>query len=166
MAKRNFLDVILNTINDVQAKNQASTKEPTADPNVFDLIRDKVQQLDQKNREKRVSRGKNPTSILDMIRKEVEKVRRQNKKDPDVETAPKSVFDRIIKKVEDKPKRQASSGIKRIVEEYNLPIDILSPELLQEIQERYQSDLKNMDHQYAKAIHDLIKEAHKQSKRK
>ena len=100
MAKRNILDAILNTINEVQKKNQANPNEETADPTVFDLIKNKLQKLDERNREKRKARGKSPVSILDRIKKEINGARRENKKDPNVATAPKSVFESILKKIE------------------------------------------------------------------
>lgn len=38
MAKKSIFDMILNTINDVQTKNQADPKVETADLTIFDLI--------------------------------------------------------------------------------------------------------------------------------
>ena len=158
MAKNNILDMILKTVNDVQKKNKANPNEETADPSVFGLLKDKLRDLDQKQRERRVSRGKSPISVLDRIRKEIEGVRRTNKKDPNVKTAPKSVFDQIFKKVEEKPKRQASAGLRKIVEDYNLDISRLPREVVGQIQEKYIADRKKFDHQYAQAIHDMLKQ--------
>lgn len=158
MANGKILDAILNTINEVQRQNKANPNEVTADPNVFDLIKGKLRQLDEKNRAKRVAKGKSPISIMDMIKKEIEGARRENKKDPNVETAPKSVFDQILKKVESRPKRQASQGIRRIAEEYNLDVSRIPQNVLQQVQAKYMNDRKNFDQQYAKAIHDLTKQ--------
>jgi non-homologous end joining protein Ku len=158
MAKSNILDMILKTVNDVQRKNKVNPNEETADPSVFGLIKDKLRQLDQKQREKRVARGKSPISVMDRIRKEIEGARRENKKDPNVNTAPKSVFDQIFKKMEANPKRQASAGLRKIVQDYNLDVSNLPREVLGQIQERYVADRKKFDHQYAQAIHDLIKQ--------
>lgn len=157
MAKRNIFDVILKTINDVQTKNQADPRQETADPNVFDLIKGKIQQLDEKTRQKRVSKGKSPNSILDLIRKEIKGARRENKKDPNVATAPKEIFDNILRKVDERPLRQASVGLRKIVEDYNLNIGHLPKEVIQQVQNKYVQDRKNFDAQYAQAIHDLIK---------
>ena len=157
MAKQNIIDLIMNTINDVQQKNKRNPREETADPNVFDLLRGKLQELDEKTRQKRTSRGKSPESILDRIRKEIEGTRRKNKRDQNVPTAPSSVFDNIIKKIDDRPRRQASSGIRKIVEEYNLDVSRLPQEVLRQVQDRYINDRKNFDKQYAQAIFDLIK---------
>jgi len=157
MAKKNILDAILNTINQVQQKNKANPNVETADPNVFDLIKSKIQKLDDRNREKRKAKGKSPVSILDRIRKEIEGARRENKKDSNVATAPKSVFDEILKKVDARPKAQASTGLRKIVEDYNLNISNFPREVVQEIQNKYIADRKNFDKQYAQAIHDLSK---------
>jgi len=157
MAKRNIFDVILKTISDVQSKNQANPNQETADPNVFDLIKGKIQNLDEKTRQKRVAKGKSPNSILDLIRKEINGARRENKKDPNVATAPKEVFDNILRKVDERPRRQASVGLRKIVEDYNLNVSRLPKEVVQQIQQQYVKDRKNFDAQYAQAIHDMIK---------
>ena len=69
MAKQNIFDVLLKTIGDVQSKNKANPNEVTADPNVFDLLKQKLQNLDDKSRVKRSARGKSPHSVLDLIKK-------------------------------------------------------------------------------------------------
>lgn len=157
MANGKILNMILKTITDVQAKNKANPNEETADPNVFDLLKGKIQQLDEKNKAKRVSKGKSPASILDLIKKEIQGARRENKKDPNVATAPKSVFDQILKKVDAAPARQASSGLRKIVEDYNLDVSRLPREVVSQVQAKYVQDRKQFDQQYAQALHDLIK---------
>ena len=153
----NILSTILKTINDVQAQNKANPNEPTADKNVFDLLKSKLNHLDQKTKQKRVSKGKSPHGILDLIRKEIEGAKRQNKKDPNVATAPSSVFDRILKKVEEPKRRQASSGLKKIVEDYNLDVSKLPREVVGQVQQKYIQDRKAFDKQYAQALFDLSK---------
>ncbi len=156
MAKANILDVILKTINDVQQKNQNNPREETAHPNVFDLIKDKLGGLDKKIQENRARKGKKPMSILDLIKNQVEAARQHNQQDPATPTAPGSVFDRIIKKVEERPKRTASAGIRKIIEDYRLDASRLSPEMLKQIQQQYDADRRKMDQKYAEAINDLI----------
>ena len=158
MAKRNILDAILNTINEVQQKNRANPNEETADPTVFDLIKNKLQNLDERNRAKRKAKGKSPVSFLDRIRQEIESAKRENKKDPNVTTAPGSVFENILKKIDQRPKRQASSGLRKIVEDYNLDISAVPREIIQQVQDKYLADRKKFDHQYAQALHDLIRQ--------
>jgi hypothetical protein len=157
MAKQNIFDVLLKTINDVQSKNEANPREETANPSVFDLIKDKLGDLDTSTREKRASKGKSPESIFDLIKKQIEGARTENQKDPNTPTAPSSIFDRIIKKIEEKPKRQANTGLRRIVEEYNLDVSRLPREVIQQVRQKYVADQRNFDKQYANAIYDLIK---------
>ena len=76
----NILSTILKTINDVQAQNKANPNEPTADKNVFDLLKSKLNHLDQKTKQKRVSKGKSPHGILDLIRKEIEGAKKTKQK--------------------------------------------------------------------------------------
>ncbi|MFK7937433.1 MAG: hypothetical protein AB8G22_28215 [Saprospiraceae bacterium] len=156
MAKQNIFDVILNTISEVQKKNQANPRVETADPNVFDMIKGKLQQLDQNSREKRAQKGKPAGSILDLIRNEIEGARKQNQADPNVKTAPPSVFDNIIKKIDQRPKRQASVGVRKVAENYNLDISQVPQNVLSQVQVKYMEDKKKFDHQYAQALHDLI----------
>ncbi|MEL6986500.1 MAG: hypothetical protein AAGK97_01620 [Bacteroidota bacterium] len=157
MAKKGILDVILKTVNDIQKENKSNPNEATADPSVFGLIKEKLRDLDQKQRANRVRKGKSPVSILDRIKKEIEGARRENKKDPNVETAPKSVFDGIFKKIEESPKRQASAGIKKIITDYNLDVSKMPREVLVDIQQKYIEDRKKFDKQYAQAIFDMSK---------
>lgn len=156
MAK-NILDVILKTINDVQQKNASNPKQETADPSVFDLIRGKLEQIDSKSREKRVAKGKTPESILDLIKKEINGARKENKKDPNVKTAPSSIFDEILKKIDQKPKKQANSGLKRIIDEYNINVSRVPRNVLQQVQVKMIEDQRKFDRQYAQALVDLTR---------
>lgn len=157
MAKKNVIDVILKTINDVQQNNKNNPNQRTADSNVFDLLKDKLRNLDDKTRAKRAAKGKSPHSILDLIKKEIEGVKTNNKRDASVRTAPKSVFKDILRKVEEKPARRAAKGIGNIINEYNLDVRNIPEKVLFKIQSKYQQDVKNIDQQYAQAMHDLAK---------
>ncbi len=154
----NILETILKTVEQVQKKNKQSSREETADPSVFDLIREGVEQIKGK-RNTSGTRGKSPKNVLDMIKDVVEKTRRKNKKDPDVATAPGSVFDKIKKKVEDKPKQEAQRGLKRIAEEYNLDISLIDPALVEDINLEYQDDMEALNKRYADAIFHFIKQS-------
>jgi len=153
----NILGTILKTINEVQKQNKANPKERTADKNVFDLLKSKINNLDQKTKQKRIAKGKSPHGILDLIKKEIQGARRENKKDPNVETAPSSVFDKLLKKVEEPRRRQASSGLRKIVEDYNLDISRLPREVVAEVQQKYIEDRKTFDKQYAQLLFDVSK---------
>ena len=147
----------MKTINDVQKQNRANPNEPTADKNVFDLLKNKLKDIDTKSKHKRVAKGKSPESILDLIKKEIEGVRKDNRRDSKVATAPKSVFDKIIKKVEAPRQRQASSGLKKIVMDYNLDVSRLPRDVIQQVQNQYVQDRAKFDKQFAKALHQLTK---------
>ncbi len=156
MANGKLLNVLLNTINKVQTNNQANPNEETADPSVFDLLRNKVQELDNRNRDKQVAKGKDPVSVLDLIKNGIEHVKDKNSADPNVKTAPSAIFDRIKQRIEERPQRRASKGLKKIVQEYNLDVSRLSPQALEQIQGQYLNDQKRLNQQYAQAINQLI----------
>jgi len=156
MAKANILEVILKTINDVKQKNANNPKVETAHPNVFDLIKDKIGGLDKKIQENRAKKGKSPISILDLLKNQIEAARQHNQKDPDTPTADSNIFDSILKKVEEKPKRTASAGVRRIIEEYNLDASRLNRNTLKQIQQQYDQELRALGQKYAQGIQDLI----------
>lgn len=156
----NILDILKKTIEDVQSKNQKDPNVETADPSVFDLLRKEVNKLDQKIQNNQAQKGKrSPKSVLDMIKDGIEGVRKENRKDQKVTTAPKSVFEDLLKKMGQQPQRQASSGLKKIVQEYNLDISQLPKEVIGQVQNQYQQDLKKFNHQYASALFNLIKKS-------
>ena len=154
----NILGTILKTINQVQAQNKANPNEPTADQNVFDLLKSKLNNLDQKTKAKRIAKGKSPHGILDLIKNEIQGAQKENQKDPNVETAPSSIFDKLLKKVEEPQRRQASSGLRKIVEDYNLDVSKLPREVVAQVQQKYIQDRKAFDKQYAQALYDLSKQ--------
>ncbi len=157
MSANNVLSTILKTINDVQKQNRSNKNEPTVDKNVFDLLKNKLRDIDAQSKVKRAAKGKSPESILDIIRKEIEGVRKENKKDSNVATAPKSVFDKILKKVDAPRQRQASTGLRKIVEDYNLDVSKLPREVVGQVQQQYIKDKAVFDKQFAKALFDLTK---------
>ncbi len=156
MAKGKFLNALLNTINNVQNENRANPNEETADATVFDLLRNKVQELDQKNRNKQQAKGKDPVSILDLIRNGVEHVKDRNSSDPNVKTAPQAIFDRIKQRIDERPQRKASKGIRKVIKEYGLDVSQMNPQALEQIQSQYMNDQKRLNQQYAQAINQLI----------
>lgn len=154
----NLLETILKTIQTVENKNKKSKTEETADPAVFDLLRKKVGELSEKQESGTLQKGKRkPKSILDLVLDTVNGAKKENKKDPNVPTAPKSVFDQILNKVEQKQTKVASTGLKKIVEDYNLDVGKLPQEVLQQIQAQYQKDVAEVNQKYAQGLHDLIK---------
>ena len=156
MPKNNVLDVILRTITDVQQKNQNNPREETAHPNVFDLIKDKLGQLDNDIQNKQTQKGKKPVSILDLIKGQIEAARKHNVEDPNTPTAPDSIFKNITKKVDQRTQRVANAGVRRIIDEYNLDVSRLSRQALVQIQQQYNNELRMLNDKYAQGIHNLI----------
>ncbi|MEE9437814.1 MAG: hypothetical protein V3V14_02360 [Saprospiraceae bacterium] len=152
----NILDILSKTIEDVQRKNNNDPNVETADPSIFDLLRKEVNKIDKKVQNNQSRKGKNPKSIFDMIRDGIEGVQKKNRKDPNVKTAPKSIFDQLLKKIEKKPQKQASTGLVKVLQDYNLDVSGLPRQALQQIQQKYYEDLKKFNHQYASAIHKLV----------
>ena len=157
MAKKNIIDLVLKTISDVQKQNRKDPNVETADATVFDLLKDKLRNLDNKTRDKRAAKGKSPESILDLIKREIEGAKSHNKNDSNVQTAPKSVFKDILRKVEERPQKQANKGITRIINEYNLDVRKVPQKVLLKIQKQYIKDQKKFDEQYAQAIYDYAR---------
>jgi len=156
----NILDILSKTIEQVQAKNQKDKNVPTADPSIFDLLKNELGKLDGKVKANEVQKGKrNPKSILDLVRAGIEGVRKENRKDKNVETADKSIFDQILKKVEAPAVRQASTGLKKVVEDYKLDLSHLPQEVIGQVQQQYYNELKKFNHQYAQALFDLNKKS-------
>jgi hypothetical protein len=122
-------------------------------------LKDKLGGLDKKIQQKRAEKGKPPVSILDLIKNQIEAAKQHNSKDPNVPTAPSSVFDKITKRVDQNKRRQASVGVRRIIEQYNLDASRLPKNIVAQIQQKYEADKKKLDHGYAVAINDLIQKS-------
>ncbi len=158
MSANKVINTILKTIDDVQQKNKSNPYEETADKNVFGILKEQLRNLDRKTKNKRVAKGKSPEGILDLIKKEIEGVRTGNRRDPNVRTAPKSVFDNILKKVEEPRRRQASAGLGKLVQDYNLDVSKLPREVIQSVQSEYIKERKKFDQQFANAIYKVVKQ--------
>lgn len=156
MPKPNFFDVLRSTIETVQQKNAANPREKTADPTIFDLIKDKVLNIEKNNKAKRAAQGKSPTSILDLIRGKINEARAENEADPNIETAPGSVFDKIIKKVDQKETARPKSAFRNVIEEYNMDVSGVSADVLRKFQDSYAKDVKKLNHRYAEKMHEYI----------
>jgi hypothetical protein len=87
-------------------KNHFSTK----------FIHEPVNDLSQKDRNKQVAKGNEPKSFMDLIRNGIDHVKKQNNDDPNVKTAPQDIFNRIKQRIDERPQRRASKGLKRIVQ--------------------------------------------------
>lgn len=156
MAKKNVLGTILKTIDAVQKLNKENPNEATADSAVFDLLRNNIGKIDKKIQKRRAKKGKPPINILEMVKAGIDAAQKTNKKDKKVKTAPDSIFDKLRNKVDEAPKRQATSGINKIVDEYNLDVSGITRSTMRQIKEEYKADLQSLNEKYALAIHDLV----------
>lgn len=163
MAKRrnSFLDLIENTLKDIQTDNRDNPQEPTADPSVFDLLKKKIREVNDKvviNKPTDEGETK-PTSIFDIIKNKIDDARNENRDDPEQPTAPPSIFDLLKKKVQNKQDekrtrdvKKAEESIQDLIEEYNIDVSMISEQELRQIQERYVQDNKHLDQQYAEFL--------------
>lgn len=158
MAKGKFIKNFMNVVNQIQQENKQNPNEETADGSVFDLLRNQVEGLAQKDKDRQAAKGKDPKSFMDLIRNGIDHVKKQNTDDPNVKTAPQDIFNRIKQRIDERPQRRASKGLKRIVQEYNLDISSLSPQVLNQIQEKYVSDQKKLNATYAQFINQTIQQ--------
>lgn len=156
MARGKFIKNFMNTINQIQQENKANPNEETADGSVFDLLKNKVNELSQKDRDRQVSKGKEPKSFMDLIKNGIDHVKKQNHDDPNVKTAPQDIFNRIKQRIDERPQRRASKGIKRILSEYNLDVSSLAPDTINQIQTQYVADQNKLNKQYAQFIANVI----------
>ncbi len=154
----NVLDVLLKTVKEVQRANRKDKNVPTADPSIFDLLKGQILKMDKKVQGNRAQgNNKKAKSILEMLQNGIEGVRKDNRRDPKMETADKSIFQQILKQVQKPQQKQASSGLRKIVQDYNLDIRVLPKSTLKQIQESYQNDLQKFNKQYANAIYQEIR---------
>ncbi len=156
MAKRNILGTILKTIDTVQKLNKDNPKEATADSAVFDLLRDNIGKIDKKIQKRRAKKGKPPINIMEMVKAGIDAAQKTNRKDKKVETAPESIFDKLRNKVDETPKRAATSGINKIVDDYNLDVSGITRSTMQQIKAEYKADIEKLNEKYAFAIHELV----------
>ncbi|MFK7904537.1 MAG: hypothetical protein AB8B69_05410 [Chitinophagales bacterium] len=152
---RNFFDVIKNTIEVIQQTNRDNPREETAEPTVFDLIKEKIQQAESKRNAKRVEQGKKPSSILDLIKDKIEEARGENRDNPDQKTAPPSIFDKLQKKVELKEKRRTNASLRTVIEDYGLDISGMHQNSVRQIQDQYRIDIQKVNKHYAHMLHDM-----------
>ena len=161
MAK--FIDLLKNTIEEIQNDNRNNPNEETADASIFDFLKDKLGELNNKTNANVQTRDGNPVSIFDFIKAKIEEAQNKNATDRSVPTAPGSVFDKMRNKVEQYKKQQntqrydqrAEESIADVIQEYGIDVRNLNRDILIQVQQRYAQDNKNLDIQYAKYLQQL-----------
>ena len=89
MARRGLLDKFRDIIEQVKDENEKDENVQTADKSIFDTLKKKIETVIAGNKDD------DEETIKRKVNKEVEKAQKENEDDPNQETAPKSVFDRL-----------------------------------------------------------------------
>ncbi|MEM7105106.1 MAG: hypothetical protein AAF502_18360 [Bacteroidota bacterium] len=156
MPNQNILNVILKTLDEVKSNNQQNPNVTTADPSVFDLLKGKLNQIDQNVDNRRIEKGKKPINILDLIRNQIDAAKKQNQNDPNTPTADVSIFDQIKQKLNDHRQNQVSDDVQRIASQYGLDISRVPANIIQQIETDYDRESQKLDQHFAQAIHNML----------
>lgn len=112
----NFVPVLKTILKKALETNRDDPQVKTADPVVFKELEKKfetVEPLQKENREE---------DILDMMRKRVEEAKVENEVNPEVETAPRSVYENIMKELEKLKNQSAQAGnVPPVLSRGNIP---------------------------------------------
>ena len=163
MSKPNILDLIKGTLQEIQTNNANTPNEQTADPSIFDFLKDKLSEVNQKTQTNiQTKEGKN-VGIFDVILDKISSAQKQNHDDPNARTAPSSIFDQLRDRVtqqkqqqEQKYQQRSQDSITDIISQYNLDVRRVPQNLLQQVEQKYVEANRQLDHQYAQYIHELI----------
>ena len=137
-------------------KNRNNPREETADPDVFDILRDKMRDVGhQADHQRRQPRNDAPDNILDIIRQKIEEAKVENRNNPNQRDAPGSIFDHLRKKVDQKERGQIKTSLRHIIQNYNLDVRRVPRRLLQDVEAGYAKERKRLDAKYAQVLHDL-----------
>lgn len=161
MSKPNILDLLKGTLQEIQSNNNGSNQQ-SADPSIFDFIKDKLSDVDQKTKTNiQDSDGRN-VGIFDVILDKLNGAQQENRENPNVQTAPSDIFDMLRNKVtqqkqetQQRQTQRAEESIGDIIHQFNLDVRNLNQQTLQQIQAQYIKDNADMDRKYAQYMHDL-----------
>ncbi len=155
-----FFNMVLETIGEVQKRNQEDPNEPTAAANVFDIIREKVVEARKQNgavhAEKRGEMAKN---IFDMLMDKVDEAKQQNEDDPNVENAPGVIFDVIKEQIQKAQKKTDNKSLRDVVEEYNIDMNGVDKDIVKRLRVEYLKERKALRQKYAMALAKLSDDA-------
>ncbi len=152
----NITDIISAIINELQKKNRENPNEETADPEVFDILREKIGGVGhQTQHQRRQPTNQTPDNILDIIRQKIEEAQQENRNNPNQRDAPGSIFDHLRKKVDQKERGQIKTSLRHIIQNYNLDVRRVPRRLLRDVEAAYAKERKHLDAKYAQVLHDL-----------
>ncbi len=155
MPKHNLLDLIQNTISDIQTENRNDPNEQTADPTVFDFLKNKVREVHQTNQDRK-SKGERPVRLMDLLKGKLNEARDNKGGGGNV---PNNLLDRLTNRLDQQQQvrhqERSEESIAEIINEYNIDVSRLNREELTAIQRKYVADNQKLDEQYATYIHQL-----------
>ena len=164
MSKPNILDLLKGTLQEIQ--NSKNPQAQKADPSIFDFLKDKLSEVDQKTKTNIQDRDGKNVGIFDIILDKINGAQKENRDNPNVQTAPGSIFDMLRDKVNEqknqsqhRQQQRAEECIGDIIHQYNLDVRNLNQNTLSQIQTQYVNDNAELDRKYAQYIHDLNNKA-------
>ena len=162
MSKPNLLDLLKGTLQEIQQNNAQNPNEETADPSIFDFIKDQLSEVDKKTKSNIQDNRGNNVGIFDLILDKITNAQKQNKENPNVRTAPGNIFEQLRNKVnqqkqqtQERQQRRAQDSINDIIHQYNLDVRNINRNTLQQIEQKYVQDNAALDHKYAQYLHNL-----------
>ena len=162
MSQTNIIDLLKGTLQEIQNQQNNNTSKQQ-ESSIFDFIKGKLAEVDQKTQTNiQDKEGKN-VGILDILLDKLNSAQKQNREDPNVPTAPDSIFDRLKDQVNQQKQRRnqwqnrrAEESITDIIQQYNLDVRGIDQRTLQQIQTQYVRDNDELDRKYAQYLHNLI----------
>lgn len=92
---------IKDALSDVQQQNRENAKEKTAPKEIFDRLRNKLEEVQKDQQSRKASKkGRTRGSIFSQIKEQFEQAQKENVKSKKEETADTSILDRIQKEME------------------------------------------------------------------
>ena len=160
MSKPNILDLLKGTLQELQNTNNPNQSQ--ADPTIFDFLKEKLSEVDQKTQTNIQDKSGKNVGIFDLILDKLNGAQKENRDNPNVQTAPGDIFDMLRNKVnqekdqcQQRQSQRAEESIGDIIHQYNLNVRNLDQHTLQQIQAQYVKDNAELDRKYAQYIHDL-----------
>ncbi len=161
MSKPNILDLLKGTLQELQNNNN-NPNGSQADPSIFDFLKGKLKDVDAKTKTNIQDKNGNNVGIFDVILDQLNGAQAENRNNPNVKTAPSSIFDMLKEKVNQQKtqvqkhnQQRAQDSISDVIHQFNIDVRNLDRNTLQQIQNQYLKDNDEMDKKYAQYIHNL-----------
>lgn len=162
MSKPNLLDLLKGTLQEIQNSNGHSQSANKTDPSIFDFLKGKLSEVDQKTQTNIQTKDGKNVGIFDILLDQLSSAQKENRDNPNVQTAPGSIFDMLKDKVnqerqqtQERQQYRAQESIGDIIQQYNLDVRNINQQHLQQIQQKYVQDNAELDRKYAQYIQQL-----------